>query len=484
MPFDKTPSVQTYQTKDINLVTQFESRDVSNSKDVASVNCFFEVSMDKLTRTSVVNATSRNGTVLYPFTIPSTNVRGAYYWKDQDKLYIAYDQSIAIVTGSTGVLLTTLTPGFAAGVSEVGFIEFNYTTNTYAMVVSDGTVYGTINVANAFTATVSANIPVPHHPNIVALDGYVFMYKVGTADIYNSSLNDPLVFTAGSFITAEMLPETLVRLVRTNNYLVVFGTATIEYFYDAANATGSPLQRNDTPVKFIKYRGGLAIWGNKAYFIASTTTSAPELYMLEDFKVEPLGTPAIKRYIELSNTSLASVISNGGHDFYVLNMGSLTYMMDLETKLWTRLAYQAGTNFPIKFSFQLPYTGYGNTSLLIQTGVAAISMFRNDVYLDNGVDFSPTIITANQMFDTYRKKFGGRLSIIADRPTTSSYLTVSWSDDDYQTFSTGRQVVLNQMYPVLNALGSFNRRAFKLVHTGNSRMRLNKMEIDFNMGSR
>lgn len=354
MPFDKTPSVQTYQTKDINLVTQFESRDVSNSKDVASVNCFFEVSMDKLTRTSVVNATSRNGTVLYPFTIPSTNVRGAYYWKDQDKLYIAYDQSIAIVTGSTGVLLTTLTPGFAAGVSEVGFIEFNYTTNTYAMVVSDGTVYGTINVANAFTATVSANIPVPHHPNIVALDGYVFMYKVGTADIYNSSLNDPLVFTAGSFITAEMLPETLVRLVRTNNYLVVFGTATIEYFYDAANATGSPLQRNDTPVKFIKYRGGLAIWGNKAYFIASTTTSAPELYMLEDFKVEPLGTPAIKRYIELSNTSLASVISNGGHDFYVLNMGSLTYMMDLETKLWTRLAYQAGTNFPIKFSFQLP----------------------------------------------------------------------------------------------------------------------------------
>lgn len=484
MPYDRTPQTATYQTKDINLVTQLDTRDITNTKDIQTINCFFEVNIDKLTRSSFVNATSRYGTSIYPFVLPSTNIRGAYHWQDQDKIYIAYDQSVAIVTASTGVLITTLTPGFAAGTSEIGFTEFNYTTSTYAMVVSDGTVYGTISTANVFAATVSPNIPIPHHPSIVAIDGYVFMYKVGTADIYNSNVNDPLLFTAGSFITAEMLPETLIRLVRINNYLGAFGTATLEYFYDAANSTGSPLQRNDTPVKFIKYKGGLAQWGNKLYFVASTTTTAPELHVIEDFKIESFGIPSLRRYIETSSTNLGSVISNAGHDFYVLNTGTLTYMMDLETKLWVRLAYQGTTSFPIKYAFQIFFAGYGNTSLVIQTGVTSVSYFRNDVFLDNSVEFSPTIVTAVQMFDTYRTKFGARLSIVADRPTNTSYITVSWSDDDYQTFSTGRQIPLNQLYPSLNALGSFRRRAFKLVHTGNAKMRLNKLEIDINMGNR
>ena len=482
MAFDKTPQQSTYQTKDIKLITQWETRDKTNTKDSQTINCFYELIQNKAAREDMYYVVSRDGTTVYPYTIPSTNIRGIHYWEDQDKLFVAYDQSVAVITASTGVLITTLTPGFAAGTTEVGFTEFNYSTNTYKLVITNGTVLGTIDVSNVFVACTDPDLPTPHIPNPVYLDGYIFVVKVGSADIYNSDQDDPLAWVPGEFISAEMLPDKLVKLIRLNNYLVAFGTASVEYFYDAANATGSPLQRNDTPIKLLGYLGGLAQWGNKIFFVGNTATTVPELFMLEDFKIESLGNPPLRRYLEPQSTVTGTTVSWGGHDFYVLNTGSLTYAVDLDHRLWTQLKYKQTANFPIKFAVSLFYTGYGNTSLVVQTGVAGMSMFRADTYYDDGVDFTPTIITNNEDFDSFRTKFGCRLLVHADRPTDSSYVTISWSDDDYQTWSTGRTVALNDAYPVLTALGAFRRRAHKIAHTGNSRFRIQKLELDINMG--
>lgn len=484
MAYDKTPAQSTYQTKVIKLINQWETRNTTGTKDNDTVNCFFELVKNKSSQDNEYYVTSRDGTVLYPYTTFSTNIRGMYYWEDQDKLFVAFDQSIDIVRGSTGIHLATITPGFAAGTTDVGFTEFNYDTGAVKVVVTNGTVLGTIDSANTFVAGADVDMPVPHLPYPIFLDGYLFIAKSGTADIYNSDLNDPLLYTAGSFISAEMLPDNLVRIERLNNYLVAFGTASIEYFWDAAVATGSPLQRNDTPIKLIGYIGGLARLANKLFFVGNTQTTAPELFMLEDFKIESLGVPPLRRYLEPFSSSTGTTLSFGGHDFYVLNVGSLTYIVDIETKLWTRLSYKQTGSFPIKFAVTIPFTGYGNTSLIVQTGSASLSTFRGDVFLDDGVDFTPTLVTDNEMFESYRKKFGARLSVIADRPTNSSYVTVYWSDDDFQTFSAGRQILLNQSYPHLDALGSFRRRAHKIIHTGNARFRVQRLELDLNMGNR
>lgn len=484
MPFDKTPANQTYQTKDIKLLSQWETRDTTNLKDNDTVNCYYEVINNKTAADKSYYVTSRSGTVPYPYTVPSTNIRGVYYWEDMDKLFVAYDTSIAVLTASTGVFIATLTPGFAAGTTEVGFTEFNYDVGTVNLVVTNGTVLGTIDSANLFVASTSLNLPVPHRPQPIFLDGYLFISKVNTADIYNSNLNNPLLFTSGDFISVEMLPDNLLRLARLNNYICAFGSASVEYFFNAANASGSPLQRNDTPIKLVGYVGGLAHWGNKIFFVGNSSTTAPEVFVIEDFKMESLGTPPLRRYMEPYSTASGSIVSFGGHDFYVLNMGTLTYMVDIQTKLWTRLKYKQQTTFPIKYSLAIPLTGYGNSSLIVLDNVATMSTFQQSVFLDDGVDFTPTLVTNNEDFDSYRTKFGGRLSIVSDRPTNSSYVTVSWSDDDYQTFTAGRQIPLNQNYPQTNALGSFRRRAHKLVHTGNAKFRVQKIEIDINMGVR
>lgn len=484
MAFDRTPSQSTYQTKIIKLINQWETRDKSGTKDNDTINCYYELVKNRSSQDNEYYVTSRDGTTVYPHNVGSTNIRGIHYWEDLDKLFIAHDALITIVTGSTGAFITTITPGFAAGTTEVGFTEFNYDTGVVKVVVTDGTVLGTIDSSNVFAASMDVDLPVPHQPFPVFLDGYLFIIHSGTADIFNSDLNNPLAYTAGNFITAEMLPDTLIRIARLNNYLVAFGSMSIEYFWDAANPTGSPLQRNDTPVKLIGYIGGLANYGNKLFFVGNTDSTVPELFMLEDFKIESLGIPPLRRYIAPFFISTGATLSFGGHDFYVLNMGTLTYIVDIETKLWTRLSYKQIGSFPIKFSVAIPLSGYGTSSLVVQSGSASMSTFRADTFYDDGVDFTPTIITDNEMFESYRKKFVGKISVIADRPTNSSYVTVYWTDDDYQTWSTGRQIPLNQDYPRLNAAGSFRRRAHKLIHTGNARFRVQRLELDVNMGIR
>lgn len=484
MAYNRSPQMSTYDTKTVKLIQEWNTRDSSGTKDNDTLNCFYETVKNRTTQENDFHVVSRDGSVAYPYVPTSTNIRGIHYWEDVDRLFIAYDSSIALVVGSTGAFVSTITPGWATGTTEIGFTEFNLSTGTVLLVATDGTLLITLDNVGTVAPSVSPDIPVPHVPKPLFLDGYIFLIKTGTADIYNSDLDAPLAYTAGSYITAEMLPDKLLQVTRLANYIVAFGSSSIEYFWDVGNATASPLQRNDTPVKIVGYLGGMAHWKNRIYFVGNTDSTAPTLFMLEDFKIEDVGSPPLRRYTEHYTSFTGSVLSMGGHDFYVLHVGTKTYMMDLETKLWTRIAYKQQTNFPIKYSLTLPLAGYGYTSLFYLEGTTTLGTFQSTAYMDSGVDFTPTVVTDSDAFDNYKRKFGSLVSFLADRPTNTSYLSVSWSDDDYQTFSTERTVALNNAYPHLTALGSFRKRAHKIVHHGDARMRIKSLDININMGGR
>ncbi len=424
----------------------------------------------------------RDGTVLY-YTLPSVVIRGMYFWEDQNKLFVAYDDKIAILTASTGVLITTVTPWITT-TGEIGFTEFNYDTGIVNLVVSDGSRLITIDTTNTVVTGADPDMPSPHNPNVVFLDGYLFMIKTGTSDIYNSDVNDPLAYTSGDFISVEMLPDQLIRISRLNNYIVALGSASIEYFYDAANATGSPLNRNDTPVKQVGYLGGLAKMSNKIFFIGQTTETSPQVYMLEDFKIEDVDTPPIRRYNQPYTTYGGSIVSMTGHDFYVINVGTISYMMDLETKIWTRLSFKSGTTFPISYSVNVPVSGVGNVSIVAQTGLAALYYFNPSIYQDGGINFDVVCLTANETFDSLHVKMMSRIIVYGDKPSATTNLTLQTTDDDYQTYSTARTVDLYLESPTLTRWGRFKRRAFKLTYSDNFPLRLHHLEVDYNIGNR
>jgi uncharacterized protein YmfQ (DUF2313 family) len=377
---------------------------------------------------------------------------------------------------------------FLTTTGDVGFTEFYYDTGSTKLVVSDGSRLITIDSANTVVTGSDVDMPTPHSPHILFLDGYLFMMKLGTADIYNSNLNDPLVFTSGDFITAEMTADNLVRIAKLNNYILALGSNSIEYFFDAANASGSPLQRNDTFVKNVGYVGGFARHENQIYFIGYSATTGYSLYVAEDAKLTSIKNPFIRRYLQPNTAFYASIVTMGGHDFYSITGTSpsdtVTFFYDLDTKLWTRSTYQSEADLPIQYAFNATITGIGETSIISISGKNKIYYFNPNNLTDDSVGFTSVVQTDPLDFGSINQKYMSRLAIIADRPTSSTLLNVSYSDDDYQSFSTPRDVELNIEYPILHQLGRFRRRALRLSYSGTNRIRLHRLEVSYNIGAR
>jgi len=483
MAFSKAPSQSTYQTKELKSAWALRNRDAAGTKDTIALNGFFDLVIDKATGDKDLHFVKRDGTSVVEYTLPSGPPRGAFYWEDEDKLFVSYSNDIAVITGSTGALVTTLTDVFVSTSGEVGFCEFLYDTGATKIVAADGTRLVTIDAANTVVTGSSVDQPTPFDPHVVFLDGYLFMVKSGTSDIYNSNLNDPLLYTAGDFISAEMIADTLIRIARLNNYILALGTASIEFFYDAAVETASPLKRVDTPVKNVGYLGGLTTHLNKMYFVGQTQNTAPEVYVMEDWKLDSLDNPPLRRYIQPHTAFSGAVVTNGGHDFYVLTVGTITYWMDLETKIWTRLAFQGTNAFALQDAMMVPRVTIGNVSVLIPTTGTALYFFNPTVYQDAGTNFTAEVQTYKEMFDTYHEKYMARLMAITDKAGAGS-LVISWTDDDYVTYSATRTVDLTDRRPRLHRLGNFVERAFRFTQSSNHPLKLHHFEVDYNIGNR
>jgi hypothetical protein len=64
-----------------------------------------------------------------------------------------------------------------------------------------------------------------------------------------------------------------------------------------------------------------------------------------------------------------------------------------------------------------------------------------------------------------------------------SLLTMSYSEDDYKTWSAPKLVDLGRLRPRLTARGTFRRRAVKFVHSGAYPLRLKAVELSLAPGT-
>ena len=464
---------------------EYNSRTSGFSKDPDYLNCFFEITRNKATKENIYDVWTRPGTANFSASLQSTVIRQVYFWEAQQKYFIWIDDDIQVVDTS-GAILTTVTTALGTSTGDVGVTEFLYDDGSVKLVFTDGTSLKTIDSAYTVVASADADLPTPMATSLVFLDGYLFVVKAGTYDIYNSDLNDPLAWTAGNYISSEMLPDPLSGIAKLNNYIVAFGTSSIEYFWDSANASGSPLSRNDTPVKFNGFIGGLAFYGNKLYYIGNNNEGSPSLFVLEDFKIREIPNESLRRQLEATTSAYTSysgtIVSLLGHDFYILTAGDYTYVIDLETNLWTRWALAGTTKMNIKFSTNSKSTSTYLPVVYI-SGQQVLSKFNNTITSDAGTAYTWTVITGNEDFDSYNRKTVNRLTVYGDRPSATTTLSISWTDDDYQSFSTAQTVNLNQEMPCIYQCGRFRRRAFKLTCTPTVPFRIRYLELDINLGN-
>jgi len=486
MPYSNNPNYSTYKTEKIQLIKDVFLRSTS-TYDALYQNCIIEILVDKATKQADLAIVKRPGTdtVLDSSSITS-EFRGVFFWERQNTLIYVIGNTIYKWDVSTNIsTASALTPTLTTTTGEVGFEEYLYDNGGVSVVWSDGTQLGEITSTYSINVSTSSNLPSPHFPNPIFLDGYIFIVKSSSQDIYNSDLNAPLNWTSGNYISAEMSPDALLRIERMSNYLVALGANSIEYFYDAGNASGSPLGRNSTFYKQIKYLGGSYRSGNKVYIIGKYDNGAPDLFIIEDSKVTPVENHQLSRYLSrVTNFSgvTASIMSWNSNTIYLFTVGGSTFAYHIEADFVTNWSYSGLNQFNIKYS-DVAYSSVGVNTYMYNPDVNRMIKFDFSTYFDSSNPVTMTIRTEPLDFGSLQRKFMGRLSLLCDNGDTIATMNLSWTDDDYQTYSNVYPIPLNQELPSIRRLGGFRKRALLLTNSEDQPVRIRSAEVEINIGN-
>lgn len=512
MPYSKTPAISTYETKRVNFFQNSTARSYQTDKDFRLVNMMIEEVPNSTGQNPDIRLRSRACVVDFTYPGPPTGTpRG---------IFVVETAPTPVPPAVYTVVGNVLYNGFNAvqtlstSTGAVGWAEFLSSTGQKSLILVDGTDGYVIitNFATGLTTSVTKivdpDFPTPHVPKPVVLDAYLFLAKADTNDIYNSNLDHPELWTAGDFISAEMYADNVIALAKNNNYLYALGTDSVEFFYDNANPTGTPLARQASAVQQMgcACANSVVQTEKQVVFVGTTSNGGYTVWLIDSFSPKEISIPAVREalfreaYINhgLSSTVYAYVIRSNNQKLYVLRLTDRTFVYSFDTDMWHEWSSGYGTtglNAERNFDGVFAAGGFSGAPYL-QIYNGTIQLMYDDAVQSYSTTLSPqegfqcTIQTQRLNFDTINRKTMSRLSIYGDNEYTGDTpleVSVQWSDDDYKTWSTPRSLYLDFYgdFPLIHQLGTFRQRAFKFIcRHASSPVRIQGMEVDINKGIR
>ncbi len=481
MAFTKTPEQTTHLSHRFDLAASPETRDGIGYKDARLVNVFpelFKSALNSAANSKKTYHVKERPGLGFSLANDTGEGRGMTYFNGYTFAVIANQ---LYRDGSPVKTLGTST-------GSVGFTDYKGTYS--ALILLDGIKGWVIKTDNSITEITSGDFPTPHVCFPIAADGYLLVAKAGTDDMYNSDFEDPLGWTAGNFITAEMYPDTIKALSYNNNYILAIGTASIEFFYDAGVATGSPFQRNETAVQQFGCLAPETVVSTEkeTIFIGNTINGGFTGWTINGFKAVEFTIEPIKQSLEAEGSSITNAKGNVfrvlGHKFYLLNLTSRSWVYDFEEQVWHEWSY-GDTTTPFCCNYVMD-KGDGRVYMLHDTNGSILYLdpttATDTISAGETTTIPVEIVTEKIDFETMNSKTCSKLSIVGEAATSDVNIYVQWSDDDYVTYSTARTLILNGLRPQITQLGRFRRRAFKFTYNDVYPLKLRAFEIDVNIG--
>lgn len=318
------------------------------------------------------------------------------------------------------------------------------------------------------------------------MDGYLLLCS-SDGKLFNSNLEDPTLWGAATYVQAQKYPDNLVGLSRQNDTVMAFGTQSTEFFYDAANAAPASFLGSLTQGTFqigcaskdtIVHQENFVLW------VAAAGSGGYTVQKLDGISnLKKVSTDPIERIISAEGSSISSARATAlricGHFFYVLTLTSAdrTFVFDIDEERW--FEWQSGTSGAWDYVAALEHNG----SVYIQhQSDGKLYQMSQSEYTDDGTDIEVILQTAPIDYDTQHRKFYKRFELFGDLQDDYCPLTIYYSDDNYKTWSVGREV--NMKYRSwLSQLGSSRRRAWKVTHTHDGPLRLEGFETEYQEGS-
>jgi hypothetical protein len=475
MAASNTPNPYAPKTERIPLVGNHTNRLAAASKDQVFYNVIPESVVNPITETKKVWLNKRGAFNAETTVIGGGGVgRAIYYWPETGKVYTVIGTKVYENTTEKYTLTTST--------GTCWFAEFKGT--NHLLVLGDGTDLVTITTGGVVTDIADVDLPVgPITP--VFFDSYIFVAKAGTPEIYNSNVDVPSAWTSGDFISAEQYADDTIALIRQINYVVAFGQYSTEFFFDAANASGSPLERNEgVSMKVgLAARDTVAQIDRRIFWVGQTQTGDPAVWQFEGLTASEISSEAIRKILVNEGSNLANatawICSHKGHALYVINLNARTIVFDLEEKMWVDWSINSGGNHAV-LPFKYATEGSNNKVLVLHNTDGKIYELDPALHVDDAGAILVEIITDKVDFGTTNFKQQIGCTLVGDVQSTGT-VTLSWSDDDYVTYSATRSLSLSAGRAYTKAGGVFRRRSYKLLFSTTAPFRAEAIELTYQL---
>lgn len=339
----------------------------------------------------------------------------------------------------------TVGAAFNGGGTGVGMIDFsqNYARTVIAMKNSNFAWVLTI-ATNTMALVTDSNYPAVTVRGIAYLDGtFYVMDQNGT--IYGSAANDFTTWPATSQIAAQCEPDGGVAIAKYGQYVVAFGNYTTEFFYDAGNATNSPLSPVQNSQFLIGCSNGdtIAQVASSLFWVAQdkvqgqATNRGVMVCRMQGLSYDIVSTDDVERYLNADSLQGAWGLTMMwlGHDVYmiVLPQSSITlvYDTDKESKGWFFIDHKTASSATSLSGITAIASYAGST-----TGIATATWAAPNVIVGDGdvvtiaganqTDYNVTTnITGNPPFLTFTYPIAS-IPVTATGTLTATYYTTSY----------------------------------------------------------
>lgn len=220
------------------------------------------------------------------------------------------------------------------------------------------------------------------------LDGYFVFIEPNSQKVWVTSLLDGTSIDPLEFASAEGSPDNLVSMIVDHREAWLFGTNSVEVYYDAGNAD-FPLQRIQGAYNEIGCAATFSVakLDNGLFWLGADARGQGIVYRSQGYTGVRISTHAIEYAIaQYGNISdaIGYTYQQEGHAFYVLTFPSAdkTWVYDVSTQAWhERAGFDAGqfvrhrSNCQMAYNSEIVVGDYENGNLYA---------FDLDVYADNG----------------------------------------------------------------------------------------------------
>lgn len=365
------------------------------------------------------------------------------------------------VVGTTATLLVTSTD------STAWYYDAGVGTMTK---ISDSDFPG--NAAQTLTGT------------FVHMDGFACVMTT-SARIYASDLNSITSWTANSFGSHNVYPDKGVALVRHKNFLMAFGTESLEFWYNAGLSPFPLARANAMTVKVGAVSpDAIAQIADSIFWCGSTPQGGLSIFQY-DGGLSRISMPEIDGALLLAGASGISLttIRFYGRSFVIVKAGTITYVYCIEEKFWSEWS----SSNPIWYKCAGVSVGgtmvnyaISNTS---NSGKVYLMNHANLTFTDDGTTYTARVQLPSMDFGNRKTKFWSEVELVGDQESSASAVSLLYTDDDFQSYVTHGSSDLANDRVRFTRLGASRKRGWVVTHSANTPMRLEALEGRVTVGN-